>query len=832
MIKSCPRTTRALSRLAPFAIAAAFHAIPAAASHSATILPAPGSTARVLPIFDQAFAGSSVNMLADQHNTLFTHNRIQYAAFYAADGALMLAKRELGSDQWTTAKTRYWGKVKDAHNAVSLIVDGDGYLHVAWNHHATALSYCRSLAPGSLELGRRQRMTGRHEDRVTYPSFYRLADGDLLFLYRAGRSGQGNIVLNRYATRTRSWQQVHASLVDGEGARSAYWSAALDARGVLHLVWNWRESPDVASNHDLCYARSADGGKTWTKSDGVALIVPIVAATAEYAARIPERSSLMNPPSITADSDGAPYITSYWAAEGSQIPQFHLVRLESGAWRVSQITNRTSSFTLQGAATKRPPISRSVFFTHQPWRKPQPAFLVYRDDDRGGKATLVSCADLARPEWRTRDLTAESLGAWEPSLDPEQWQRMRQLHLLVQPVDQRDGDDSRPSDTPPTQIASLVWSPYFADLADLKAAPDPAPDPQLLAGTIVPRDVLALMRRAADWQWARPPSYDPRGWEVAPFYIGTLALAELTTDPKYEAALVARAEENGWEPARRVYHADDHCVMQAYLRLYEKRRDTRMLAPSRARLDAILAKPADATLDWGTPRCLDRWSWCDALFMGPMSWLMMGRITGEQRYVDFMHREWKETTARMYHETDHFYARDESYLDLREPNGRHIYWARGNGWVVAGLSRALATLPQQDPLYPRYRAQYLEMMESALAAQQPDGLWRPGLLDPVAHQARETSGSSFMTFALAWGARTGLLDRARVEPAVRRAWNALATCVSSEGRLEHVQPIGAAPEGFEPEHTEPFGIGAFLLAGSEVYRLFGGVPESDVSATH
>ncbi len=821
-----PRLGQAVGAAATVALSFAL----ATTSHGA-VSPAPGSTARVLPVFDEAFAGSSVNMLADQHNTLFTHNRVQYAAFYAGDGALMLAKRELGSDRWTTTRTRFWGKVKDAHNTVSLIVDGDGYLHVAWSHHATPLNYCRSIKPGGLELGKRQRMTGKQESLVTYPSFYRLPDGDLLFFYRDGRSGQGNIVLNRYSTRKRSWRQVHANLVDGEGARSAYWSAALDAKGVLHLAWNWRETPDVATNHDLCYARSADGGETWTKSDGATLTVPITAATAEYAARIPERSNLMNPPAIATDPDGAAYITSYWSVAGSQNPQFRLVRLVGGAWSVSQITSRTSPFTLEGSATKRPPISRGVFFTHKPWRKPQPAFLVYRDDERGGRATLVSCADLAQPDWRTRDLTAASLGAWEPSLDPAQWERMRQLHLLVQTVEQRDGDDSRASATPPTPIASLIWSPYFADLAELKAAPDPPLDPEILARAVVPQDVLALMKRAADWQWAHPPTYDPRGWEVSPFYIGTLALAELTSDPKYVSAMVVRAEENGWEPARRMYHADDHCVIQAYLRLYELRGEARMLAPSRARLDAILAKPADATLDWGTPRCLDRWSWCDALFMGPMSWLMMGRITGEGRYVDFMHQEWAETTARMYDESDHFYARDESYLDLREPNGRSIYWARGNGWVVAGLARVLAHLSPKDPLYPRYRTQYLEMMEAALAAQQPDGLWRPGLLDPVAHQARETSGSSFMTFALAWGARAGLLDRSRIEPAIRKAWNALSTCVNADGKLEHVQPIGAAPDGFEPEHTEPFGVGAFLLAGSEVYRLFGGEPEAVAPAS-
>jgi len=113
------------------------------------------------------------------------------------------------------------------------------------------------------------------------------------------------------------------------------------------------------------------------------------------------------------------------------------------------------------------------------------------------------------------------------------------------------------------------------------------------------------------------------------------------------------------------------------------------------------------------------------------------------------------------------------------------------------------------------------MAKAVLAAQQSDGLWRVGLLDPASHPARETSGSSFMTFGLAWGVNRGWLDRATVEPAVRRAWNALTACVTPEGKLEHVQPIGAAPHGFDPKNTEPFAVGAFLLAGSEVHKLAG-----------
>ncbi len=207
----------------------------------------PQSTAhRLLPIADDAWSGTSVNVIAGLQNSIITDRSSQYAAFYAADATLVLAHREIGSDTWSTQRTGLTGHPTDAHNTVAIAVDGDGFLHVAWDHHDNPLNYARSVAPGSLELGPRQPMTGRHENSVTYPSFLRLPDGDLLFLYRDGRSGRGNLALNRYNIRTKTWTQVQPNLIDGEGRRSAYSSVTIDSSGVLHLAWVWRDTPDVA----------------------------------------------------------------------------------------------------------------------------------------------------------------------------------------------------------------------------------------------------------------------------------------------------------------------------------------------------------------------------------------------------------------------------------------------------------------------------------------------------------------------------------------------------------------------------------------------------------
>jgi len=783
----------------------------------------PSTTARCINISDSAWTGSSVNVVANTQNVLHTLSRTQYAAYYDAEGFMVLAKRGLGDDTWETRRTSYKGNVSDAHNSISLAVDGAGFLHVSWDHHGNALNYARSLAPGSLELGAKQSMTGARESKVTYPQFFRLPSGDLLFLCRDGASGRGSLVLKRYTIATGKWTDVQPNLIDGEAKRSPYWSMAVDRKGGLHLAWIWRDSPDVASNHDFCYARSADGGATWLRSDGSVLAMPITEATAEYAARIPTNSNLMNSPSVVADQQGRPYIMSYWSASAGAPPQFRIVRHDGKAWQTIEGPRRTDVFSLAGAGTKRPPISRGALFVEQRW-KFFGLHLIYRDDARGGRIVKASMTDLEKGEWTETELTASSVGAWEPSYDPELWSRLAQVHLLVQKVEQRDGNDHNAAKVEPTPIGTLVWSPEASQRAAMHHTDAETTAEVDLDCAPMSAEVLATMCRVADWQLGNMPNpdrYPPRGWEVAPFYIGVLALDSVSPDRRYRDAMVKQSYANEWKLHKKLYFADDHCVGQMYLELHRQLGKPEMLAPTKARFDEILAKPPATLMDWNSPNAQDRWNWCDALFMGPMVWLQLWKATGDMRYLDYMNREWWVTTGKLFSPAVGFYFRDESYLDVREANGRTIHWARGNGWVFAGLCRVLDLFPQDHPDYPRYKKLYHDMAKAVLAAQQSDGLWRVGLLDPASHPARETSGSSFMTFGLAWGVNRGWLDRATVEPAVRRAWNALTACVTPEGKLEHVQPIGAAPHGFDPKNTEPFAVGAFLLAGSEVHKLAG-----------
>ncbi|TDH21343.1 neuraminidase [Segetibacter sp. 3557_3] len=402
------------------------------------------------------WANNSVNAVIFRKNSLVTHGNIQYIAWYDAERYLVVGKRTIGSTNWQVQKSRFQGNAADAHNTISIMTDGDGYLHVAWDHHNNALRYCRSVAPGSLELTEKLSMTGKVEQRVSYPEFYYMPGGNLLFLYRDGGSGQGNLVVNSYDVRSRQWTQLHGNLINGEGRRSAYWQSCVDVKGTIHLSWVWRESPDVASNHDLCYARSTDGGKTWERSDGEKYNLPITAAAAEIAVRIPQKSELINQTSMFADNSGNPYIASYWRDSASTVPQYRIVFRQGTQWKVQNPGFRKSPFSLSGAGTKAIPISRPQVIAWNNGKK-LAAALIFRDEERGSRVSVAINHDIRLPKWQIKDLSTQSVGSWEPSYDTELWKNKGVLNLFVQNVQQVDAEGVAATTPQPVQV--LEWKP-------------------------------------------------------------------------------------------------------------------------------------------------------------------------------------------------------------------------------------------------------------------------------------------------------------------------------------------------------------------------------------
>ncbi|HQE34410.1 MAG TPA: BNR repeat-containing protein [Flavobacterium alvei] len=380
---------------------------------------------------------NSVNVVKFRKNALTTFQNYQFTAYYDENSYLILAKRKVNSSDWEKVKTPYKGNTKDAHNDISIAIDGDGFLHISWDHHDTKLRYAKGKSPMSLDLGEEQSMTGKEELKVTYPQFYNLPNGNLLFFYRSGASGRGNMVINFYDVKSKTWSQLQQNLVNGEEKRSAYWQSSIDQQGVIHLSWVWRESWDVSTNHDLCYARSKDGGITWEKSSGENYKLPITASTAEIAWKIPQKSSLINQTSMATDENGNPYIATYWSE--NKIPQYQIIYLRNGNWKKISTQFRKTPFYLGGGGTKQIPISRPDILIANKGNNSK-LYLLFRDEERGNKISLAYIQFNKESNWKIVDLTKDSVGQWEPNYDNSLWEKENKLHIFMQNVTQIDGE--------------------------------------------------------------------------------------------------------------------------------------------------------------------------------------------------------------------------------------------------------------------------------------------------------------------------------------------------------------------------------------------------------
>lgn len=407
---------------------------------------------KLIPVA-KGWAKNSINTTIFRYNSIVSFNDIQYIAFYNENSQVVIARRKLDSNNWEYQVLKYKGKTNDAHKSISIAVDGNGIIHLAWNHHATRLKYIQIEWKETIKISKKLSMTGKKEFFVTYPEFYHLRNGDLLFFYRHGFSGKGNLILNRYNHETRKWQNISKNLIHGEGKRNAYWQLAIDKNDNIHISWCWRETGNVASNHDLCYAKSLNLGKTWKRSNNREYKLPINQYNAEYVCKIPENHELINTTAMATDSKDNPYIVSYWRSEDSKIPQYNLVYYNGKEWLTQQITQRKTPFSLSGGGTKRIPISRPKIIIDKQDR----IYIIFRDVELDEKVSIAACEDLLDNKWSFHNLTDFSVGAWEPTHDPITWRDDNKLHLFVQRVGQ--GDLETLEDLPPQMVYILEWPP-------------------------------------------------------------------------------------------------------------------------------------------------------------------------------------------------------------------------------------------------------------------------------------------------------------------------------------------------------------------------------------
>jgi len=342
-----------------------------------------------------------------------------------------------------------------------------------------------------------------------------------------------------------------------------------------------------------------------------------------------------------------------------------------------------------------------------------------------------------------------------------------------------------------------------------------------LAGdTITKASVKSDMKMVADWQIAHTFKYPEYDWTAGALYAGMAEWAKIAGNDTYWNYLRGVGTRLNWGTGTRLYHADDLCVGQMYIELYRKYDKKYMIQPTLSKITYITDYPSKVSLEFkDNNNSTDRWSWCDAIFMGPTVWAKMYNVTKDKRYSKFLDHEFKATTDYLYDKDEHLYYRDSRYFTQTEKNGKKVFWGRGNGWVFAGLCCILTELPKDYKNRKMYEKVYLAMAEKLTSLQGPDGYWHASLLDPESYPNPETSASGFNCYGLAWGINNGYLPKEKYLPVVMKAWDALVHSVDPDGKLCWVQPIGADPKKVTREMTDIYGVGAFLLAGTEMVKL-------------
>lgn len=349
-----------------------------------------------------------------------------------------------------------------------------------------------------------------------------------------------------------------------------------------------------------------------------------------------------------------------------------------------------------------------------------------------------------------------------------------------------------------------------------------AQEDQKFSGKLEEDSIQMVCSAVSSWQIDNFSNvkHKKAGWTNGALYIGMFHWADSQNDSTVFNFLKGVGKDLDWGLLSRSYHADDICVGQMYIEMYKKYGKDKMVQPVKERAFYVASHPSDAVLSKRDKIGKNtRWSWCDALFMAPPVYAALYTMTGEKVYRDYLMSEFKACTDSLYDHSESLYYRDGLRIGLKEANGAKQFWGRGNGWVFGGIPLVLNNLPADDPERPYFEEIFKEMAESVVRTQDKEGHWHASLLDPGSYPDPENSASAFFCYGLAWGINNGILDGTKYKKALKKGWNGLVEGVHPDGKLGFVQPVGAAPKKVSFDSTDVYGVGAFLLAGTEILKM-------------
>lgn len=335
-----------------------------------------------------------------------------------------------------------------------------------------------------------------------------------------------------------------------------------------------------------------------------------------------------------------------------------------------------------------------------------------------------------------------------------------------------------------------------------------------------PEVIEGHMKKLAEWQLNNPKKHNKRDWTYGAFYAGMAAYGNMDPDgPGFKAIREVGAAKPEWGYLKRLLHADDHCIGQAYIEVGMYDKNPLPLKNAAEHLDKVINETdTKQTMEFGKPGWHNRWSWVDALFMSPTVFTRVYGITGDEKYLQFMDREIKATYDFLYDKREDLFYRDSRYFTQKTPTGKKMFWSRGNGWAFAAFPIILTDLPKDWKTRKFYEDIFVKMAPVIKKCQAPDGSWHPSLYDEKNPDIIDMSASMFMTYGLMWGVNNGYLPEKDYIPAIKKAWTAACGCINDKGALGWVQPIADKPFEYAADSTEVYGSGAFLLAASEIHK--------------
>lgn len=349
-------------------------------------------------------------------------------------------------------------------------------------------------------------------------------------------------------------------------------------------------------------------------------------------------------------------------------------------------------------------------------------------------------------------------------------------------------------------------------------------------------NVIQTLTKVNDkWQSDHDASSQNAFWHPATYHIGNLAAYHVTRDQQYLDYSLEWAKSNEWMGAKStnpdewkftygetdqyVLFGDWQACFQVYIDLYKLDPKDQKIARAREVMSYQVSTDENKY-----------WWWIDGLFMVMPVMPRMYELTKDEIYLEKLHEYYQHTKSLVLDEETGLLYRDAKYIYPKHTtnSGKKDFWSRGNGWVFAALARTLDELPKSDPHYSEYLDDFLNMAKTLKNSQQKEGYWTRSLLDTEQAPGPETSGTSFFTFGMLWGMNNGVLSKEEYQPVIARSWRYLSeVAVQPDGTLGYVQPIGerAIPgQVVDQNSTSDFGVGAFLLAASEMVKFLNTTP--------